>query len=66
MYASRSVIEGTNLDANFRQAVNHFEFNDALVSKKVKGLVLVCGLLFCEDGITQVPFSVRLLVCLSV
>eukprot|EP00903_Cladosiphon_okamuranus_P009025 g8631.t1 len=34
MYGSRSVIEGTNLDANVRQAVNHFEFNDALVSKK--------------------------------
>lgn len=35
MYASRSVIEGTNLDANLRQAVNHFEFNNTLVSKKV-------------------------------
>eukprot|EP00752_Nemacystus_decipiens_P011422 g10143.t1 len=34
MYASRPVIEGTNLDANVRQAVNHFEFNDVLVSKK--------------------------------
>ncbi|CAM9524752.1 unnamed protein product [Scytosiphon promiscuus] len=34
MYASRPVIEGTNLDANLRQAVNHFEFNDTLVSKK--------------------------------
>lgn len=36
MYASRPVIEGTNLDANVRQAVNHFEFNAALVSKKVR------------------------------
>lgn len=35
MYASRPVIEGTNLDVNLRQAVNHFEFNDTLVSKKV-------------------------------
>ncbi|CAM9567638.1 unnamed protein product [Ectocarpus sp. 6 AP-2014] len=34
MYASRPVIEGTNLDVNLRQAVNHFEFNDTLVSKK--------------------------------
>ena len=52
MYASRSVIEGTNLDANFRQAVNHFEFNDALVSKKVKGLA--CDLLFCGLAATTV------------
>lgn len=36
MYGSRPVIEGTNLDANVRQAVNHFEFNAALVSKKVR------------------------------
>lgn len=35
MYASKPVIERTNLDPNVRQAVNHFEFNDALVSKKV-------------------------------
>lgn len=73
MYASRSVIEGTNLNANVRQAVNHFEFNDVLVSKKVKGYTscnhsvrfpfLRCSL----NSILCLPFGVPvcLFTCLS-
>lgn len=41
MYASRLVIEATNRDVNFRQAVNHFEFNAALVSKKATNSAVV-------------------------
>ncbi len=64
MYASRPVIERTNLDPNVRQAVNHFEFNDALVSKKVGALNLhacysssspypspVANCMFCSAGL---------------
>lgn len=68
MYASRPVIEGTNLDANLRQAVNHFEFNDALVSKKVGGF-LSCAHhsnhIFCLPASRSACLSVHLSVHLS-